>query len=150
MSQVTTNIVDDVSLRVQYPAASDFGWREGGDRRMEFMDTTHVTLTKGDAVSLAFNGTRVGIYGTVQSGRGLPPIQFVLDGVEIPTTPHDVANGSLSFHVPFCAGDVPDDKEHTLVATLLEQDDTDSDTFILDYFTYDVPSGSSRSGAPAS
>lgn len=66
----------------------------------------------------------------------------VLDGITLPlyTSANDWPINDTFFHVEYCAADVPEDMEHTLVLTI-EEDMSSRHSFVLDYIVYDASLG---------
>lgn len=132
-------IVDDSDTRIQYTGN---GWLPGGNHDREFAGSTHISRTKGDTASLSFNGTRVGVYGTRRARGRMASVSCVLDGITLPlyTSANDWPINDTFFHVEYCAADVPEDMEHTLVLTI-EEDMSSRHSFVLDYIVYDASLG---------
>ncbi|KAF7361054.1 Parallel beta-helix repeat protein [Mycena sanguinolenta] len=129
-------IVDDNNPLVQY--SNSHGWTKAG-RAPEFDATTHASATLGDTATLGFEGTSIGVYGTLGANFG-SQLNFSIDGVHIgsyqaPAVPAAVEN-QLFWQSPLF-----DEAQHTLVVTVdkdipVPEVNTLNKTFFLDYFIY--------------
>ncbi|KAF7361051.1 Alpha-L-fucosidase [Mycena sanguinolenta] len=130
-------IVDDNDPLVQYSPPG--GWTKGG-KGPEFDTTTHASATSGDTATLAFEGTSIRVYGTLDPSLG-SRLNFSIDGVynesyQAPEVPATV------FNQLFWTSPLFDQAQHTLVVTV-DQDlslgppaNFENQTFFLDYFIY--------------
>lgn len=129
-------IVDDCDLsRVTYNPP--FSWATLGSLS-EYNRTTHAIDVGLGTIQFTFNGTSVGVYGTIAANTASTTITCTVDGVDIhvmdPVTPPQTL-----YHQLFCNGTVADDKQHTLEVTVYSNQ---QQQFFLDYITYEVPSTS--------
>ncbi|KAJ7704924.1 hypothetical protein B0H17DRAFT_886048, partial [Mycena rosella] len=103
-------IIDDHDPRMQYNGQ----WGNYGSSP-EYLSTTRASRTRGDMVTFTFEGTSVGVFGTVGAGNGAT-MEFSLD--HSPNSSFS-APPSISglFHQPLWTSGVLFNELHTLSIT---------------------------------
>jgi hypothetical protein len=141
----TVLLVDDFdTTRVTYGS----GWVNGGNSLREYNGTTHAMSNKGGTFSFAFNGTKVGTYGTIDQNTSSVPIECSIDGNNISVGASIAAPSSeILYQELFCEGVVSDDKEHTFTLTVTE-DVSGARPLFLDYILYEIPTNSKNDVIP--
>ncbi|KAJ7704863.1 hypothetical protein B0H17DRAFT_695884 [Mycena rosella] len=125
-------IVDDHDPQVQYKGQ----WGHTGSST-EYLGTTRAAGTQGSTATFKFEGTSVGVFGTVGSGNG-GSMAFSVDGSPSSSYSAPPLQSAL-YHQPlWVSGDLPDG-EHTLSITQ-NSAGKDKNEIFLDYFMYNTTS----------
>ncbi|KAJ6590675.1 hypothetical protein DFH09DRAFT_1307213 [Mycena vulgaris] len=128
-------LIDDDNPLVLYNLPG--GWAKKGNSSSEFEATTHVSGTRGDTATLAFEGTSISVYGTIGFSAGQSRLNFSVDSTEagsyippqLPVATHNLI---------FWTSPIYPQGSHQLVVTI----DLNplNRTFFLDYFVYTTTS----------
>ncbi|KAF9461385.1 hypothetical protein BDZ94DRAFT_1323387 [Collybia nuda] len=113
-----------------YPGIQYFGaWRIGGVAA-EYQRTTHVAEKAGSRLSIIFEGTSIGVYGTITLSEAIS--QYSIDNAS-PLIFQAPSRSSTEYGKLFYQSPILSDGEHTLVVTSLSDN-----TFYLDFLTIAV------------
>ncbi|KIP03838.1 hypothetical protein PHLGIDRAFT_223071 [Phlebiopsis gigantea 11061_1 CR5-6] len=143
-------IVDDTDLS-QLAYTSPPSWvREGAPP--EYNSTTHGTGRVGSTVTFTFNGTSVGVFGSVSQSTPTKNITTVstyqVDGASTVTYTAPVSLTSHLTHQQFFQSAKLQDGQHSLLITVTQADD--SAKYWLDYLVYIPGSSTTSSSTPSS
>ncbi|KAJ6544678.1 hypothetical protein DFH09DRAFT_1173089 [Mycena vulgaris] len=122
-------IVDDRDTRIQYTPPG--GWTSGGTPA-EYMMTTSTSKLEGATAIFTFEGTSVGVYGTVGPGNG-SSMAFSIDGSSVGYYAAPAVNAPI-YHEAFWSSEALPNGTHTLI--IIQTSSTQSYIIFLDYFIY--------------
>ncbi|KAJ7704866.1 hypothetical protein B0H17DRAFT_695946 [Mycena rosella] len=126
----------DINICDLKPVQYNGQWGDTGSST-DYLATTRAAGTQGSTATFKFEGTSVGVFGTVGSGNG-GSMGFSIDGS--PSSSYSAPSlQSVLFHQSlWLSGDLPGG-EHTLSITQ-NSAGTDKNEIFLDYFIYNTTS----------
>ncbi|KAJ7364573.1 hypothetical protein DFH08DRAFT_839561 [Mycena albidolilacea] len=129
-------LIDDSDPLVQYNSPG--GWTNHG-KPLEFNATTHTSETRGDTVTVVFEGTSIGVYGTLAPSTAQLRLNISIDGADLGSYNWPVVT-SPTLHQLLWTSPVFEEASHKLVITLDPDPSSSNRAFFLDYFVYNTTS----------
>ncbi|KAJ7364564.1 hypothetical protein DFH08DRAFT_766326, partial [Mycena albidolilacea] len=125
-------LVDDSDPLVQYNPPGN--WTNNG-KPPEFNTTTHASKTWGDTATLVFEGTSIGVYGTLAPSTAQLRLNFSIDGTDFGSYNARVVPRATR-HQLLWTSPVFEEASHRLVITLDSDPASPNRSCFLDYFVY--------------
>ncbi|KAJ7490752.1 hypothetical protein FB451DRAFT_625500 [Mycena latifolia] len=126
-------IVDDRDDQVQYHGE----WEQRSGSAPEYQSTSSASMTRGDNATFTFEGTSIGIFGTVGPGNGAT-MNFSVD--QSPRNSYTAPPApSTLFHQLLWSSGLLSDGSHTLLITQ-DSSEIQKSVIFLDYILYNATS----------